>query len=625
MGEFEYTNMSDFKVDATAFSPETQPTFVNYVEGIYVGYKFYETAATEGLIDYDKTVQYPFGYGLSYSTFEQKIVNSSTEGDTVTLTVEVKNTGSVAGKDVVEVYYNPPYTNGGIEKSSANLVTYTKTGSIEPGATQTVEVSFDKEDMASYDSKTAKAYVLEQGDYVVSINSDSHTVLDSVNVNVPETITYGEDNKRESDVSVATNEFDFAEGDVTYLSRADKFANYEEATKAPTSTEMSDEAKAGFYNVSNYDAKAGEKDEDPDAEYPTTGKNAGINLVDMRGVDYDDEKWDTLLDQLTVSDMDTMIALGGYQTSAASSVGKVMTVDCDGPASINNNFTGTGSIGFPSAVMIANTWNKDLALSFGESIGKMADEMEVSGWYAPAMNTHRNAFAGRNFEYYSEDGVLSGKMAANAVIGAEKYGVYAYIKHFALNDQETNRTGMLCTWSNEQAIREIYLKPFEIAVKEGGAKAVMSSFNYIGTQWAGGTYPLQTTVLRDEWGFRGFVLTDYFGVYGYMDSDMGIRGGTDCMLVAYDTETNHVTDTTSATGVKAMRQASKNIMYTVVNSRAYDPENLKTGLMNWQILAIVIDIILGALVIFLEVLTIRKYKKDAAEEPVQTVNETSAE
>ena len=244
MGEFEYTNMSDFKVDATAFSPETQPTFVNYVEGIYVGYKFYETAATEGLIDYDKTVQYPFGYGLSYSTFEQKIVNSSTEGDTVTLTVEVKNTGSVAGKDVVEVYYNPPYTNGGIEKSSANLVTYTKTGSIEPGATQTVEVSFDKEDMASYDSKTAKAYVLEQGDYVVSINSDSHTVLDSVNVNVPETITYGEDNKRESDVSVATNEFDFAEGDVTYLSRADKFANYEEATKAPTSTEMSDEAKS---------------------------------------------------------------------------------------------------------------------------------------------------------------------------------------------------------------------------------------------------------------------------------------------------------------------------------------------------------------------------------------------
>lgn len=187
----------------------------------------------------------------------------------------------------------------------------------------------------------------------------------------------------------------------------------------------------------------------------------------------------------------------------------------------------------------------------------MADEMEVSGWYAPAMNTHRSAFAGRNFEYYSEDGVLSGYMATNAILGAEEYGVYAYMKHFALNDQETNRTEMLCTWANEQSIREIYLKPFEMSVKEGGAKAVMSSFNYIGTQWAGGTSALCNTVLRDEWGFRGFVLTDYFGVYGYMDSDMGIRGGTDCMLVAYDTETNHVTDTTSATGVLAIKGFKK--------------------------------------------------------------------
>ena len=323
--------------------------------------------------------------------------------------------------------------------------------------------------------------------------------------------------------------------------------------------------------------------------------------------------------------MDTMIAIGGYQTSAASSVGKIMTVDCDGPASINNNFTGIGSVGFPSAVMIASTWNKNLALKFGESIGKMADEMEVSGWYAPAMNTHRSAFAGRNFEYYSEDGVLSGYMATNAILGAEEYGVYAYMKHFALNDQETNRTEMLCTWANEQSIREIYLKPFEMSVKEGGAKAVMSSFNYIGTQWAGGTSALCNTVLRDEWGFRGFVLTDYFGVYGYMDSDMGIRGGTDCMLVAYDTETNHVTDTTSATGVLAMRQACKNIMYTVVNSRAYDPENLTEGLMNWQIMAIVIDVIFAALIIFLEVLAIKGFKKEWAAEPIAAVKAAEAQ
>lgn len=614
-GNFLYDNMDEFAATSKNFGTgeeeATIPSFVNYVEGIYVGYRFYETAAVEGLIDYDKTVQFPFGYGLSYTDFEQKM------GD-----VTVTNNGTAAGKDVVEVYYNPPYTNGGIEKASANLIDFAKTDVLQPGESQTINVSFSEEDMASYDTYGNGCYVLEAGDYEISINSDSHNAIASQTVSVADTVVYDENNARSTDDAAATNQFVYAEGDATYLSRADGFANYATATAAPTNFTLAEDEKAEFLNNSNYDPNNYNNDSD---EMPTTGAKNGMTLADMRGLSYDDEKWDTLLDQLTVSDMDTMIALGGYQTSAASSVGKVMTVDCDGPASINNNFTGTGSIGFPSAVMIANTWNKDLALSFGDSIGKMADEMDVSGWYAPAMNTHRNAFAGRNFEYYSEDGVLSGKMAANAVIGAEKYGVYAYIKHFALNDQETNRTGMLCTWSNEQAIREIYLKPFEIAVKEGGAKAVMSSFNYIGTQWAGGTYPLQTTVLRDEWGFRGFVLTDYFGVYGYMDSDMGIRGGTDCMLVAYDTETNHVTDTKSATGVKAMRQASKNIMYTVVNSRAYDPENLKTGLMNWQILAIVIDIILGALVIFLEVLTIRKYKKDAAEEPVQTVNETSAE
>jgi beta-glucosidase len=316
--------------------------------------------------------------------------------------------------------------------------------------------------------------------------------------------------------------------------------------------------------------------------------------------------------------MKELIAMGGYETTAASSVGKIMTVDCDGPASINNNFTGQGSIGFPAAVMIAETWNTDLALQFGESIGKMADEMDVSGWYAPAMNIHRSAFAGRNFEYYSEDGLLSGKMAANAIVGAEEYGVYAYMKHFALNDQETNRTSMLCTWATEQSIREIYLKPFEISVKEGGAKAVMSSFNYIGTTPAGSSYALQTEVLRDEWGFQGFVLTDYFGGYGYQDADRMIRGGTDCMLATYDNGFNCLHDT-SATSIIAARQSCKNILYTTVNSRAYATD-VSSGLMNWQIAAIVIDVILGILIILLAVLAYRKYTKDKAEDPVVVVN-----
>ena len=625
-GYFKYDNMDEYAYTSNNFKTGEEetalPSFVNYVDGIYVGYRFYETAAAEGLINYDDTVVYPFGYGLSYTTFTQEMGAISEDNGTISFDVTVTNTGDVAGKDVVEVYYNPPYTNGGIEKASANLIQFEKTEVLQPGDSQTITVSFDAEDMASYDTYGAGCYVLEAGDYQISINSDSHNVIDSQTYTVASTVTYDESNPRSTDETAAVNEFAYAEGDVTYLSRADGFANYADATAAPASMSMSDEAKATFLNNSNYNPEDYNNDSD---EMPTTGAKNGIKLADLRGVDYDDAQWDSLLDELTISDMDTMIAIGGYQTSAASSVGKIMTVDCDGPASINNNFTGIGSVGFPSAVMIASTWNKNLALKFGESIGKMADEMEVSGWYAPAMNTHRSAFAGRNFEYYSEDGVLSGYMATNAILGAEEYGVYAYMKHFALNDQETNRTEMLCTWANEQSIREIYLKPFEMSVKEGGAKAVMSSFNYIGTQWAGGSSALCNTVLRDEWGFRGFVLTDYFGVYGYMDSDMGIRGGTDCMLVAYDTETNHVTDTTSATGVLAMRQACKNIMYTVVNSRAYDPENLTEGLMNWQIMAIVIDVIFVALIIFLEVLAIKGFKKEWAAEPIAAVKAAEAQ
>lgn len=613
-GEFNYDNMDEFAYVSSNFMTGEEstalPSFINYTDSIYVGYRFYETAAAEGLINYDEKVVYPFGYGLSYTTFSQQMGDITESNGTISFDVTVTNTGNVAGKDVVEVYYNPPYTNGGIEKATANLIEFAKTDLLEPGASQTITISFDAEDMASYDAAGAKAYVLEEGDYLISVRSDSHNIIEEKAYHVASTITYGQGNQRSTDAVVATNQFDYALGDVTYLSRADGFANYAAATAAPASLSIADADKATFINNSNYDP---ENYNNADDQMPATGASNGMKLADMRGLSYDDEKWEMLLDQLTISDMDTMIAIGGYQTSAASSVGKVQTIDCDGPASINNNFTGTGSIGFPSAVMIASTWNKDIAERFGESIGKMADEMGVSGWYAPAMNTHRSAFAGRNFEYYSEDGVLSGFMAARATVGAEKYGVYAYLKHFALNDQETNRCNMLCTWANEQSIREIYLKPFEMAVKEGKAKAIMSSFNYIGTRWAGGSSELCNAVLRDEWGFEGFVLTDYFGVYGYMNSDMGIRNGTDCMLVAYDTETNHVKDTKSATGVQAMREACKNIMYTVVNSRAYDAENMQTGLQNWQIMAIVIDILFAGLIVFLEIRTIKRYKKDAAE------------
>ena len=614
-GAFVYDNVDDLAAKYTGFTGQENtvlPSFVNYVEGIYVGYKFYETAADEGLINYDDTVIYPFGYGLSYTSFEQKMGDVSYKDGKVTFDVTVTNTGDTAGKDVVEVYYNPPYTDGGIEKASKNLVAFEKTEKLEPGASETVKIEFDDDDMASYDNKGAKAWVLEKGDYTISIQSDSHHVIDSEKINVADTITYdSESNTHNDDQTVATNQFDYAAGDVTYLSRANHFANYAEATAAPTNFSMSDEVKAAFTNNGNYDPTKYDDDSD---EMPTTGAKNGLRLADMYGKDYDDADWEKLLDQLTFDDMDNLIANGGYGTPAVSSVGKIQLTDADGPASLNNNFTGVGSIGFPASTAFACTWNKDLAKQFGEMIGDMAHDMHVAGWYAPAMNIHRGAFSGRTFEYFSEDSLLSGVMASNEIAGAKEKGVYSFMKHFALNDQETNRTNMVCTWANEQAIRETYLKPFEMSVKEGGAQAVMSSFNYIGYTYAGASNNLLNTVLRDEWGFKGFVLTDYFGGYGYQNADQEIRNGNDSML-ATTKVTNHITDK-SATSVKAMRTAAHSILYTAANSWQYADGEPKVATPIWKTAMYVAWGVTAVLVIALEALTIKRYmnrKKAKAE------------
>lgn len=605
-GKFEYTNMADKAAKYKGFTGDDVtaiPGFVNYSEGIYVGYKFYETASDEGLINYDDTVAFPFGYGLSYTSFDQKLDSVKYKGGKVTVTATVTNTGDKAGKDVVEVYYNPPYTDGGIEKASKNLAGFEKTKELQPGESQKVTVKFDDDDMASYDYKGVKAYVLEKGDYDISIQSDSHHVIDHKAITVKDTVTYDSDsNTHNGDKTVATNQFDDVAGDVTYLSRADHFANYKEATAAPTNFKMSDKAKETFYNNSNYDPKKFDKDSD---KMPTTGAKNGLKLSDMYGKDYDDADWDELLDQLTFDDMDNLIANGGYGTQAVKSVGKIQLTDADGPASLNNNFTGVGSIGFPASTAFACTWNKDLAKQFGEMIGDMAHDMHVAGWYAPAMNIHRNAFSGRTFEYFSEDSLLSGVMASSEISGAKSKGVYSFMKHFALNDQETKRTEMLCTWTNEQAMREIYLKPFEMSVKEGGAQAVMSSFNYIGNTYAGADSALLQTVLRGEWGFKGFVLTDYFGGYGYQNADQEVRAGNDSML-ATTKITNHITDK-SATSVKAMRQAAHNILYTAANSWQYANGEPKVATPIWKIAMYVAWGVVAVLVIGLEFLTIKRY------------------
>ena len=603
----EYTNLADMAVEGmnAGTAQVYAPAFTNYVEGIYVGYKYYETAAQEGAIDYDKTVQYPFGYGLSYTEFEQKMGELEEKDGQISVDVEVTNTGDVAGKDVVEVYYKPPYTNGGIEKSSANLIEFAKTDLLQPGESQTVTVTFSIEDMASYDENNAKAYVLEKGDYVISINSDSHTVLDQKTYTADKDVVYKGENKRASDDTAATNVFEDAKGDITYLSRADHFANYEEATAAPASAELGEPYVSEYHLNSNFDKTTYLNDEDV---MPTTGADNGLTLADMRDADYDDPRWEKLLDQLTVDEMANMIAMAGYQTAAMDSVGKVATLDFDGPAAINNNFTGVGSIGFPIEVVVASTWNKELAQAWGECMGKISQEMGAEGWYAPGMNTHRTAFGARNYEYFSEDGVLAGNMGAKAVEGARNYGVYSYIKHFALYEGNAK---MVSVWSNEQAIREIYLKPFEISVKQGGANAVMVSWSFLGDKWTGECSNLMNTVLRDEWGFRGMALTDFFrnNGHGFMNADAALANGVDAMLSTFNGEENNVANLEHPTSVLQMRNACKNVMYTVVSSWAYDGEHEETGMENWKKAGIGIDIVIALFMAGMEVLVIRGYKK----------------
>lgn len=580
-GSFLYNNMEELQAELTEADEAYQGVipFVNYVEDIYVGYKFYETAAQENLISYEEKVQYPFGYGLSYTTFSQEMQNFTDNGDTISVEVKVENTGNTPGKEVVQLYYTPPYINGGIEKSSVNLIEFGKTGILEPGASEVISFEIAKEDMASYDSKGIKlengGYILEAGDYNLSVRANSHTVLDEETFHIDADINYGEEG-RESDLTTAVNQFqDYSAGKVTYLSRADGFANYDAATAAPSDDMyvMDEETKAFVTEktVAHYDSA---KYDNPDDEMPVTEADNGLTAADLTGKDYDDPLWEDLLDQLSVDDMINMVNLGGFQTVAVDSIGKVGTLDSDGTAGLNDWYIGVYGTAYPTELLIAQTWNKELAYRIGECVGDEYADCRIFGAYAPAMNIHRSAFTGRNFEYYSEDGVLSGHIAAGTANGMATKEVYPYLKHFALNEQETNRCSLLLTYSDEQAIREIYLKPFEICVKnfEGKSLAVMSSFNFIGDRWTGANANLLNNVLRDEWGFQGMVLSDWNGSYGYQNTDDAVRNGNDAMLGFFAAESNQITNT-SPTMVQAMRTAAKNILYTIVNSGNYTIED----------------------------------------------------
>lgn len=562
--------------------------FVNYQEGIYVGYRYYETAAADGFIDYGKTVQFPFGYGLSYTTFEQKMGELKVENDTISVDVTVTNTGDVSGKEVVQLYYTPPYTKGGIEKSHVVLASFDKTEVLEPGQSETITLSYAIEDMSSYDYQNAKAYVLESGDYEIKLMNNSHDIIDSKVYTNSKTIT-----GRRSDLVPATNQFDDAAGEVKYVSRAD-WAGTMPSERAKDQQITEELMKA----LSDTTVEV-----DPNSE-DIVFKKHGLKLSDMKGLAYNDPKWNQLLEQLSVKDMEYLIGSGGWQTVAIPSVGKPQVSDIDGPAGLNGLINGTTGNQYTSEVVVAATWNTDLAKEFGKTLGEEAYAKGVSGIYGPAMNTHRTPFSGRNFEYYSEDGLLGGKMGAAMVLGANSTNTYTYIKHFALDDQETNVIGN-AVWSNEQAIREIYLKPFEITVKEGGTRAVMSAWNRIGTTWTGNSDALLERVLRDEWGFEGVVITDNSMVGSYMDADQAIDSGNDMMLSSTTTKFD-TSDT--ATGRQNMRRASHNILYTVANSNAL--ELARVGVPTWIWMLTTVDAVLLGL-ITLGVVGCTKKKKDS--------------
>ena len=597
IGAYNYTNVEYTNNNPIGGSGEPDVYhYVDYIEGIYVGYRYYETAAADGFINYDATVQYPFGYGLSYTSFSQEISNFQNDGTTITMDVTVTNTGSTAGKDVAQVYFSAPYTPGGIEKSHVVLADFAKTGIIEPGKSETVNLSFAVEDMASYDYTGVKAaggaYVLEAGDYQINLQNNSHDVIDSRTVTIGSDVLYNDtnDGARVSDDIAAVNLFDdvsFGECKA-YVSRAD-WAGTMPAERMPESREASQSTIAVFTStdVPNNDA-------DP----AIVIADHGLKIEDMKGLSYDDPKWEQLLEQVTVDEMVNLVNNGGWTTQAVASVGKLNYVESDGPNGINNIMAGITGNQFCAQSVLACTWNTNLAAQMGETFAKESIAMGVAALYAPAMNIHRSPFSGRNYEYYSEDGYHSGKMAAAEIQGIQSQGITTYAKHFAVNDQETNRDfGGLTTWVNEQAIREIYLKGFEVAVKQGGTRGIMSSFNRLGAVNAAESYPLLTTVLRDEWGFRGTVITDCILQLDYHNIDRVIRAGNDLILSLMNIQSVSEATTGTATGQQALRQATHNILYTAANS--VGQEISSTPIPYWLYISVgVVDVILLGLCVF---------------------------
>lgn len=641
-GEKTYTNSSSEK-------------YIDYQEGIYVGYKWYETADKEGYWNsvsneygngYEGVVQYPFGYGMSYTNFSWYVKNVSpanlaniTDETEIEIKIDVRNEGTVKGKDVVEVYYEPPYKSGGIEKSSANLVAFAKTEELEPGQVQTLTLKFKAADMKSYDYSDANnnghaGYELEKGDYLIKLSTDCHTVKSDISgfgtdkgvitysvasdikITEDEVTGYTVENRFTGDEADGGVSIDGANSNanITYLTRADF-----EGTFPQESTDR--RAKDSRINANGWLSTKNDTNEMPiqgedgdlrlvknigsvDAEY-------NVELIDFYGdpENYDSVEWEVLLDQITVAELENVVMKGGYATWEIPSVGKPKVVDLDGPTGFNRHPNGAPEFtGFPSAIIVAGTWNTNVAEYYGQVVGTEGSQAGVGGWYAPGMNIHRSPFCGRNYEYYSEDPFISGMIGAAVVKGTLEKGVYSYIKHFAVNENENGREG-LYTWLTEQALREVYLRPFELSIKIGKANAIMSSYNRIGDTWAGGSHALMTEILRNEWGFKGASVTDYVdgnSRNNYMGVDQGIRAGNDIWLENGNDANKgsmNYNDRTSATAVACAREATKHVIYMYCNTlkTSWDAGN-EVGDVNqaedkiqlWEIAWYAADVVIGA-------------------------------
>lgn len=680
-------NPSGKLTDTYVYSPQYDPAYANtyaaeqytgkghlqYSEDIYIGYKWYETADAEGYFNnvdntygkgYEGVVQYPFGYGLSYTDFSWQITDTTMENggslqqnSEVTFTVRVTNNGTVAGKDVVELYYIPPYyEESGIEKAEVNLVDFVKTDEIAPGGYQDVQLSFSSYDMASYSiyaNGGKGAYILEEGTYSLQLRTDSHTLAKGNYVTaeylVDEDIIFSKDpvsgntveNRFTGENAYMNVPTDGSTVGITqkYLTRADFEGTFPaERAADPTDKSEIDSASKTLNSVYNTDKMpvteqenglrltkirvSNGKDENGNEQY--TYKNATLKQLNGNDplksgeklvfdeelmkelADYNSDKWDLLLNQMSLDELKSLVEFGGFHTEAVESIGKPKFADYDGPAGFNaNSLTGNWSgetdketwTAFPSETTLGCSWNQDLMYRMGQSMGEQARVTNLKGWYAPGVNLHRSAYTARNYEYYSEDAVLSGKMAANVITGAKSEGLYCYIKHFAASEMGPNPL-KVNTWFTEQNFRENYLKPFEIAVKEGGANAVMTAFNRIGCVWAGANYALNMQILREEWGFQGSVITDYCakpGDLGGMDVRQGVRAGNDLWLNA---SMQGALKTTDSTDMSCARTAAHNILYTIVdtwNDCNFDP-TVKPAVFAWWgpvLVAIDVAVVIG--------------------------------